>query len=162
MIKRIAALRYICKKYDLQYSLKLFGDKGSIGFFDKEGADRYEFISVSLFSKHFWAILFHEVGHLVAKRTLQYQNIHCEALDIEYKFGTQELYTLLGEEAVASKFSNRMLKGKDSTFLKKCWHTYTGYAAKVNRSQNLNKYVTIVDKYSKYFEDQQKDTNNVT
>lgn len=153
MIKRILALRYVCKKYDLRYSIKLFGDFGCIGFEDVEGAYKYEFICVFLFSKHFWSILFHEVGHLVAKRTLQFQNIHCKALDQDYKFGTKELYTLIAEEAVASKFSNRMTKGNDNEYLKKCWHTYTGYAAKVNRSNNLNKYVSTVVKYNKYFEE---------
>lgn len=152
MIKRIMALRYVCKKYDLQYSLKLFGDEGCIGFYEKDGADKYEFLSVSLLSKHFWAILFHEVGHFVAKRTLQYQSKHCIALGQEYKFGTKELYTLIAEEATASKFANRMTKRKDNEYLKQCWYTYTGYAANHTKIHNLDKYISTVVKYNKYFE----------
>lgn len=153
MIKRILALRYVCKKYDLKYCWKFLGDIGWIGFVEESGSTKYDLISVSLFSNHFWSILFHEVGHLVAKRTLNYQQKHCNALNVDLEWGKKELYVLLAEEAVASKFSNRMTKGKDNTYLKKCWHTYTGYAAKVNKSHNLNKYTSYVHYYSKYFEE---------
>lgn len=152
MIKRILAVRYVCKKYDLKYCWKFFGDVGWIGFVEDSGATKYDLISVSLFSKHFYSILFHEVGHLVAKRTLQYQERHCNALGIDYKWGAKELYVLIAEEATASKFSNRMTKRADNEYLKRCWYTYTGWAAKVNKSNNLNKYISTVAKYNKYFE----------
>ena len=151
MIKRIMALRYVCKKYDLRYSIKLFGNSGSICY--SEGAYTYEWLEVSLFSKHFWAILFHEVGHLVAKRTLQYQERHCIAADMEYEWGVKELYTLLAEEAVASKFANRMTKRKDNKFLKECQHSYTADAKFWTREDTLDRYVTTVAKYSQYFEE---------
>lgn len=152
MIKRILALRYVCKKYNLKYCYSFFGNVGWIGYVEESGSEKYDLISVSLFSRHFWSILFHEVGHLVAKRTLQYQERHCNALGINYEWGVKELYILIAEEATASKFSNRMTKGVDKKYLKGCWHTYTGYAAKVNKSHNLNKYVSYVHYYNKYFE----------
>jgi hypothetical protein len=78
------------------------------------------------------------------------------ALGQRYEWGITELYTLLAEEATASKFSNRMTGSKYNKFLKDCWHTYTGYAAKHNRTCNLDKYISTVVKYSKYFEDNTK------
>lgn len=152
MIKRILALRYVCKKYDLRYKIKLTGDQGSICYKDVDGASSYEWIEISLFSKHFWSILFHEVGHLVAKRTLQFQNKHCNAAGMEYKWGIKEIYTLLAEEATASKFSNRMTKRRDNKFLKECWHSYTADAKFWTREDTLDKYVTTVAKYSQYFD----------
>lgn len=152
MIKRILALRHVCKKYGLNYKIKWTGEHGAICWRVTGNEFRYEWIEISVFAKHFWAILFHEVGHFVAKRTLQYQNKHCMALGQDYKWGTTELYTLLAEEATASKFSNRMLKGADNQFLKDCWYSYTAYAAKYTKTCNLDKYVSTVSKYNKYFE----------
>jgi hypothetical protein len=152
VIKRILALRYVCKKYDLKYKLKLFGDVGWIGFADKNTATDYEFVCVSLLSNHFWSILFHEVGHLIAKRTLNYQWKHCNALGIDYKWGPKEMATLIAEEATASKFSNRMTKRSDNQYLKQCWHTYTADAAKRKPYWYLETYISTVNKYNKYFE----------
>lgn len=160
MIKRILALRYVCKKYDLKCCWwTLLGDRGFIGFVEENKSGRYEFIGVSLFSKHFWSILFHEVGHLVAKRSLNYQQKHCNALGVDYKFGTQELITLLAEEATASKFSNRMTKRADNQYLKQCWYTYTANAAKRKPYWYLEAYVSTVHKYNKYFEGNPQEVN---
>lgn len=152
MIRRILALRYVCKKYNLKFSIKWTGDHGAICYKITGNESKYEWIEISIFSKHFWSILFHEVGHLVAKRTLRYQEKHCNALGVDYKWGTKEWFTLLAEEATASKFSNRVLKKKDNVYLKQCWYTYTGAAAKVVYSHKLDEYVSTVHKYNKYFE----------
>jgi hypothetical protein len=152
MIRRVLALRYVCKKYDLKYCWTLFGDRGWIGFVEENNSGKYELLGVGLFSKHFWSILFHEVGHLVAKRTLNYQTKHCNAANMEYQWGIKELYTLLAEEATASKFASRMTKGKSNKFLKQCWHTYTADAKFWTREDDLDKFISTVHKYNKYFE----------
>lgn len=152
MIKRILALRYVCKKYDLKYKLKFTGNTGAIMYNITGEESKYEWIEISFFSKYYWVILFHEVGHLVAKRSLQYQEKHCNALGIDYKWGKKELATLLAEEATASKFANRMTNRKDNKFLKVCWHTYTADAAKRKPYWYLETYISTVHKYNKYFE----------
>lgn len=153
MIKRILALRYVCKKYGLGYKIKLTGEHGAICWKVTGTESDYEWLEISLFSKNYWAILYHEIGHVIAKRSLNYQQKHCMALGQDYKWGTTELYTLLAEEATASKFSNRMTDGRYNKFLRECWHTYTGYAAKYNKTCNLDKYISTVVKYNKYFEE---------
>lgn len=152
MIKRILALRYVCKKYGLKCFVKLTGDHGAICYRITGQEFRYEWIEISIFSKHFWSILFHEIGHLVAKRTLEYQVKHCNALGVDYKWGRKEMCVLLAEEATASKFSNRMTKRKDNQYLKECWYTYTADAAKRKPYWYLEDYISTVHKYNKYFE----------
>ena len=147
MIKRILALRYVCKKYDLKYHLKLFGDEGWISPEEK-------IICVSLFQKHFYETLYHEVGHMVAERSLGFKRKYFKARWLSrLQFGDYyDVFVRIEEEAKASKFAMRVLKIKDRTYLKNSWHTYTSTVAQCIRSDELDVYVKTVAKYSKYFE----------
>ena len=147
MIKRILALRYVCKKYNLKYIPKLFGDVGWIC--TVEGR-----LCVSLLQKNFYDVLYHEVGHLVADRSLKYKVKYLRALAAGQRisFNGGGVFVRLQEEATASKFSLRVAKKKDKDYLKRAWYTYTGTVAKVINADELDKYVTTVAKYNKYFE----------
>lgn len=155
MIRRIAALRYVCKKYNLGYNWKInhFKDVASICWRVNEETARYEWLEVSLFSKNFWDILWHEVGHLCLKRSMDYQSKHCDSLGISWRWGAMASDVLMAEEALASKFSIRMQKSKaDKKWLEKCWHSYTSWILKdYTESENLDLHVTTIAKYSKVF-----------
>lgn len=146
MIKRILALRYVCKKYDLKYRIKLFGEEGWIDTTDRE-------FCISLFQKNFYEVLYHEIGHLVADRSLKFPIKHASALaHARLKFGiNHDLFVRLQEEATASKFALRVLKRGDREFLKRCWYTYTGSFTQHINSEELERYVGVVSKYNKYF-----------
>ena len=148
MIKRILALRYVCKKYNLKYNLKLFGDVGWINTDNKK-------FSVSLLQNNFYEVLYHEVGHLVAERSLKFRSKHDAALvDARLKFVNtdHDLLVRLQEEATASKFAMRILKAPNKEFLKRCWYTYTATVGSVINSEEIEGYVDTVAKYDKYFE----------
>lgn len=148
MIKRILALRYVCKKYDLKYYWKFFGTIGWINTDDK-------CYSVSLFQKNFYDVLYHEVGHLIADRSLRFRSKHDYALEsarLKFTSTNHDLFVRLQEEATASKFAFRILKSKEKEFLKKCWYTYTGSVANVINADELEKFINTVAKYNKYFE----------
>lgn len=155
MLKRLLAIRYVCKKYNLGYNWRInhFNDIGSICWRVSEETARYEWLEVSLFSKHFWDILWHEIGHLCVKRSLDFQTKHCESLGIQWRWGVMASDVLLAEEALASRFSIRMQKGKaDKRWLEKCWHSYTSLILKDHTdSDNLNLHVHNIAKYSKVF-----------
>lgn len=148
MIKRILALRYVCKKYGLKPKLKLFGDEGWVW---PEG----RIICVSLFQKNFYETLYHEVGHFVADRSLGFKRKYFKASWIgRLQFnGCYDAFVRIEEEAKASKFSMRVTKTKDKEFLKKSWYTYTGSVASCIKSSELETYITTVAKYNKYFEE---------
>lgn len=150
MLKRLLAIRYVCKKYNLGYNWKInhFKDTGV-----SEETARYEWLEVGLFSKHFWDILWHEIGHLCVERSLDFQTKHCESLSIQWRWGAMASDVLLAEEALASRFSIRMQKGKaDKKWLEKCWHSYTSWILKdYTDSDNLNLHVQNIAKYSKVF-----------
>lgn len=148
MIKRILALRYVCKKYNLKCHVKLFGATGWVNTIDRS-------ICVSLFQKHFYQTLHHEVGHLVAERSLRYKAKYYKAYlnGARLTMNGGDVFVRLQEEATASKFSHRLLQTKDKSYLKQAWYTYTGSVAKVINASELDKYVTTVAKYNKYFED---------
>lgn len=147
MIKRILALRYVCKKYDLKYKWKLTGDVGWIDLFNQE-------ICISFFSPHFFEILYHEVGHLIADRSLGFLTKHRRAsVFSRLRYGNLDVFVLLAEEATASKFAHRVLKKEDKQYLKKCWHGYTAAVAKAVDYDLLDKYVSTIAKYNKYFEE---------
>ena len=150
MIKRILALRYVCKKYKLKYKLKFFGDVGWI-------APEERIICVSLFQKHFYETLYHEVGHVVAEGSLGFKWKYFKAKWVSrsrLQFSNQyDVFVRIEEEAKASKFSMRVLKTKDRTYLKHSWHTYTSAVARWVHSDELDLYVKTIAKYSKYFEE---------
>lgn len=147
MIKRILTLRYVCKKYKLKYKLKLFGNVGWIDTDEKK-------FSVSLFQKKFYDVLYHEIGHLIADRSLKFPIKHEKALaHARLKFGNDhDLFVRLQEEATASKFALRVLKSKDREYLKRCWYTYTARVGGAVNSDELESYVSTVSKFNKYFE----------
>lgn len=148
MIKRILALRYVCKKYDLKYCWTFLGDVGWIN------TDTHRF-SVSLFQKHFYDVLYHEVGHLVADRSLKFRAKHDYALQsarLKFIDSDHDLFVRLQEEATACKFAFRVLKNKDRDFLRRCWYTYTGKVAKFINGDELEGFISTIHKYNKYFE----------
>lgn len=148
MIKRILALRYVCKKYNLKYNVKLFGEVGWIE------SDTRRFC-VSLFQKNFYEVLYHEIGHLIADRSLNFPAKHENALQtarLRYLNVNHDLLVRLEEEATASKFAFRVLKTKEKKFLKRCWYTYTSDVAKYVNADERFRYIDVVAKYNKYFE----------
>lgn len=148
MIKRILALRYVCKKYNLKSKLIFFGSEGWMSRKDR-------IICVSLFQKNFFQVLYHEVGHEVATRSLKFDNKYAKAaFGSRLKFNYEDdVFVRLEEEAKASKFSMRFLKVKDRQYLKECWYTYTSSVAKCINASELDRYITTVAKYNKYFEE---------
>jgi len=155
MFKRLLVLRYVCKKYNLKFDWvgsKFFKDEGCI--FSYAPHTEYTHLQVPLFNKHFYSILFHEVGHLVAHRTLNFTAKHCHASEVDYKWGVKHACILLAEEAKASKFSMRVLKGKDKKFLKECWYGYTAWVRQYHTNEGkYTSYTDFVAKYANYFED---------
>lgn len=151
MIKRILALRYVCKKYNLTYIPKLFGNGGWIC--TVEGL-----LCVSLLQNNFYDVLYHEVGHLVADRSLKYKTKYlrawCSGQRLSFNGG--DAFVRLQEEAAASKFALRVIKKRDKDYLKKAWYSYTGAVAQMINASELDKYVSTVAKYNKYFEDNTK------
>lgn len=147
MIKRILALRYVCKKYGFKYHLKLFGDIGWVWPEERT-------ICVSLFQKNFYQTLYHEVGHIVADRSLGFGRKYSQASwESRLRFnGYFDAFVRLEEEAKASKFSIRVTKTSDRDFLKRSWYTYTGAVSSRMSSTELDLYTTTVAKYNKYFE----------
>lgn len=146
MIKRILALRYVCKKYNLTYQLKLLGDVGWIDLNNRV-------LCVALFQKHFYETLYHEIGHLVADRSLRFQTKYVRAnWKSTMTFCGDDVFVRLQEEATASKFAFRFLKVKDKKFLKRCWYGYTSWVAKNMSHAETDKFVTTVAKYNKYFD----------
>lgn len=154
MIKRLLVLRYVCKKYNLKFDWKyaeLFKADGSI--LSYVPSTEYTHLRVPLFSKHYYSILFHEVGHLVAHRTLNFTQKHCNAAGVEHNWGVKHACILLAEEAKASKLSMRVLKGKDKKFLKECWYGYTAWIRQYHTEEGkYTKYTDFVAKYANYFE----------
>lgn len=146
MIKRILALRYVCKKYDLKCHWKLFGDVGWIAPDDR-------LLCVSLFQKHFYETLYHEIGHFVAVRSLKYNVKYFKASwKSSITFGKDCAFVRLQEEATASKFAFRFLKIKDKEYLKRAWYGYTGVVAQNMDYRDTDRFVTTVAKYNKYFD----------
>ena len=146
MIKRILALRYVCKKYGLKYHWKLFGDVGWIAPEDR-------LICVSMFQKHFYETLYHEIGHFVADRSLGFRKKYFKASWIgRLQFNGGDVFVRLEEEAKASKFSMRVNKTQDREYLKRSWYSYTGSVASCIRADELETYVSTVCKYNKYFD----------
>ncbi|WP_391558992.1 hypothetical protein, partial [Robertmurraya sp.] len=105
--------------------------------------------------KNFFQVLYHEVGHEVATRSLKFDNKYAKAaFGSRLKFNYEDdVFVRLEEEAKASKFSMRFLKVKDRQYLKECWYTYTSSVAKCINASELDRYITTVAKYNKYFED---------
>lgn len=147
MIKRILALRYVCKKYRLKLIPKFFGDVGWIN--TVEG-----YLCISIFQKNFYDTLYHEVGHLVADRSLKYKAkyLHAWASGQRISFNGFDVFVRLQEEAVASKYSFRVTKNKNKEYLKKAWYMYTSSVAKCINANELDRYITTVAKYNKYFD----------
>lgn len=154
MIKRILALRYVCKKYGLKSHWKLFGDVGWIAPEDR-------LICVSLFQKHFYETLYHEIGHFVADRSLGFKRKYFKASwkgRLQFN-GCYDAFVRLEEEAEASKFSMRVNKTQNKEYLKRSWYSYTGSVASCIKASELDLYTTTVHKYNKYFEEKHLEIN---
>lgn len=153
MIRRILALRYVCKKYNLRFdwiNTHWFISMGSIGWTENE--TQYTLIRVPLFNKWYWEILYHEIGHLVCKRSLNFTEKHCNFLNEPVTWGIRSAIVLLEEEATASKFAIRVMKGRaNKEVLKHWWYSYTSYVAGYMTKELVINYTDVVSKMIKVF-----------
>lgn len=154
MLKRLLTIRYVCKKYKIDYSLpSMLGLSKSAGFIitDDDGVPLT--LGVHLFQKNFYEVLFHEVGHIVTCRRAKddrflknHRNYHTE----------YDWFTRIEEEALASKFSIRVcnkIGNANVKYLEKCWHSYVHSLSNVCAgSPTLTAKLTdVVGKNSKIF-----------
>ena len=150
MIKRLLTIGYICKKYKVDYSLlSIFGAKffrKSDGWveFDEDGIPVQ--IGVNLFMKNFYETLLHETGHIVLNRCGKNGRFKENYKMAEHQ-GIDWILRV-EEEALASKFAIRVLKGDaDVKYLERCWHTYTRYITTIYRTSPT--FMTLIDTIGK-------------
>jgi hypothetical protein len=150
MIKRLLTIRYICKKYKVDYSLlSVLGVKffrKSDGWVELDGEGVPVRIGVNPFMKNFYETLLHETGHIVLNRCGKNGRFK-----ENYKVDGPEEHSWIlrvEEEALASKFAIRVLKGEANVqYLEKCWHTYTRHVTTAYRTSPV--FMTLIDTIGK-------------
>jgi hypothetical protein len=120
----------VCRKYKITWNPFCKIDRGTYHWYGIVWMTDSPTISTNPFDKHFKEIFFHEVGHHVAKR-IGYEKKCKEYFNSVPKkeqitMQGHPYYILLDEEAFASRFARKALKGcMDSGYLVKCFQTYT-------------------------------------
>jgi hypothetical protein len=145
--------RKVCRKYNLRFvPLWSKAFKGDASYYHYSG--EFFRVRVSLFNEYFYEIFFHEIGHVVYKKTSQPFSLKTFSgkgiTRIKGNFREVPYFLYLIEEATASRYALRALKklGKcrqDScTVLCKAVSTYTAQVL-VNLSYALNNKINLAD-----------------
>lgn len=132
----------VCKKYGITFVPVWSFDmwKGKYNY--NGGAPK---LWCSVFAKEFEAVFFHELGHHrdISKNWKYIYYWYCNkfitntAVSFKSWGSYSNYYRLLLQEAKASRFANRVMKGKDQDILIKAFRTYSRTGFKQVKSEFL-------------------------
>lgn len=147
LIKNFFLARSLCKRYKLYYDpfcWKL--DQGTI----------HSDLSILLnpFSPHFKSILFHEIGHAVHHKIVNYDDFFKSTSDSWLKRTKDDKLQDFEKVLIAEKFASRFAiktKKVDNEYLIRCFNTYTAMffydSQHIEHSHLMSDYIKIIHKH---------------
>lgn len=154
-IKNYFIAKKICKKYGIDLSV-MFTSYGSLThriFLGRPQAT----IHINIFKEDFLPILLHEVGHFVdyykigtkdyrgtkCRNNLKYSVKNIPKLTEDWTIGGEDYWEVLQAEATASKFANRVLKGRNQDKLLGYFKSYIQCGLKIIPSEKLEEFLCL-------------------
>lgn len=155
-IKNYFIGKKLCKKYGIEFSPWL-EKHGYIEHWTTFFGVTEAKVKINLFDKYFTSTLLHEIGHYVDMYKIgsdfggfkcvgrdKYYHKRIDCLELhDWEINGFPYFHLLHAEANASRFANRVGKGKDEEILLKAFRTYTRNGFKHIPSEKLDKFVTL-------------------
>lgn len=147
-IKNFILALYVCKKYRLQYKPFCSLHHGEYNYI-------HRFIKVNPFNPNFESVLFHEVGHHVHHKLVNYDmffDLNPVAIKSVTYNNNKDFHKLLEAESFASRFAMKTRRA-DKAMLVWAFNTYTRLPFALSHAlpsqPHFSRYIDAVAKYTR-------------